>query len=403
MNTQTNKQTVLLGITGGIAAYKAAELVRLLQKRGYDVTCVMTRHACEFIGPTTLRGLTQHPVALDDFENPSAPMHHLSLAQSCDVFAIVPATANALAKIAWGVADDLLTTTAVATKAPLVIAPAMNTAMWQSQQNQNALIAIRERGVRIVEPADGYLACGDVGEGKLANIELIADAIEEELSRGKELAGKTVVVTAGPTRERIDSVRYLSNDSSGKMGYALAHQAHLRGARVILITGPTALYPPRGVEVVRVESAQEMLDVGLSVIYEADALLCAAAVADYRLVNPLEGKMKKTGARLTLELEENPDIVATLGAALKEINPRAFVLGFAAEYDRVEEHAREKLTRKRLDCIVANDISRSDIGFNARENEVSIISRDERYDLQKSSKESIALGIIEYVINVWRA
>ena len=392
------KKTVLLGITGGIAAYKSAELVRSLQKRGHNVMCVMTRHACEFIGPTTLRGLTGHPVALDDFENPSAPMHHLSLAQSCDVFAIVPATANVMAKIAWGVADDLLTTTAVATKAPVVIAPAMNTAMWQSKQNQDALLKLKERGVSIIEPAEGYLACGDVGEGKLADLDAIVQGIEAQLSFAQDLSDTTVLVTAGPTRERIDAVRYLSNDSSGKMGYALAQQAQRRGARVILVSGPTQQYPPRDVEVIRVESAQEMLTAGREVLPEVDIIIGAAAVSDYRPREVYQGKTKRDGSEKTLSLVENPDIIATLASELKQANSQGFVVAFAAEVEDVRENALKKLDKKSVDLIVANDVSREDIGFNASSNEVILISKNEMRELQKSSKEQIAFDIIEYIV-----
>ena len=392
------KKTVLLGITGGIAAYKSAELVRSLQKRGHNVMCVMTRHACEFIGPTTLRGLTGHPVALDDFENPSAPMHHLSLAQSCDVFAIVPTTANVMAKIAWGVADDLLTTTAVATKAPVVIAPAMNTAMWQSKQNQDALLKLKERGVSIIRPAEGYLACGDVGEGKLADLDAIVQGIEAQLSFAQDLSDTTVLVTAGPTRERIDAVRYLSNDSSGKMGYALAQQAQRRGARVILVSGPTQQYPPRDVEVIRVESAQEMLTAGREVLPEVDIIIGAAAVSDYRPREVYQGKAKRDGSEKTLSLVENPDIIATLASELKQANSQGFVVAFAAEVEDVRENALKKLDKKSVDLIVANDVSREDIGFNASSNEVTLISKNEMHELQKSSKEQIAFDIIEYIV-----
>lgn len=394
--TQT-KKTVLLGITGGIAAYKAAELVRVLQKRGLDVMCVMTRHATEFIGAVTLRALTGYPVALDDFENPSAPMRHLNLAQSCDVFAVVPATANVVAKLAWGVADDLLTTTAVATKAPLVVAPAMNTAMWQSEQNQKALRILKERGVAIVEPASGYLACGETGEGKLATLDVIADAIEGQLAVSEELTGKTALITSGPTREKIDDVRYLSNESSGAMGFALARQAKRRGARVIVVSGPTALYPPRGVEVYPVTTAEEMLEVGRRFLPETDILIGAAAVADYRLAQPLEGKHKKDGSPLVLNLVENPDVIAMLSKELKAARPAAVSVGFAAEYENLIENARAKLIKKHLDFVVANDISRKDIGFNTENNEVSIISTHKQVDLPKSSKEDIASGIIETI------
>lgn len=393
-----SKKTVLLGITGGIAAYKSAELVRVLQKRGLDVMCVMTKHACEFIGPTTLRGLTGHPVALDDFENPSAPMHHLSLAQSCDVFAVVPATANVMAKIAWGVADDLLTTTALATKAPVVIAPAMNTAMWQSKQNQDALVLLKEQGATIVEPAEGYLACGDIGEGKLADVEAIARSIEEQLQTSQHLKGSTVLITAGPTRERIDAVRYLSNDSSGKMGYALAHQAVLRGARVILISGPTALYPPRGVERVLVESAQDMLDAARQYLPSADVVIGAAAVCDYRPQQLFEGKLKRNGSDFTLQCIENPDIISTLSHELKVNKPQSFTVAFAAEVENIIENAQRKLEQKNVDLVVANDVSRSDIGFNAQHNEVVLISKTKISELKKSTKEQIAFDIIEYIV-----
>lgn len=399
-NTETHKKcTVLLGITGGIAAYKSAELVRILQKRGHDVMCVMTSHACEFIGPTTLRGLTRHPVALDDFENPSAPMNHLSLAQVCDVFAIVPATANVVNKIAWGVSDDLLTTTALATKAPLVIAPAMNTSMWQAEQTQRSLTLLKEQGATVVEPASGYLACGDTGEGKLADIMVIADAIEAQVSSAHDLMGKTVVVTAGPTRERIDIARYLSNDSSGRMGYALAHQAALRGAHVILISGPTSLPKPRGVELVRVESAQEMLEVCLRYSDEADVIIGAAAVADYAVKDVSTKKMKRDGTERTLELIENPDVIKTLVETVRGNGKETYFVAFAAESSNVLQNAREKLTSKGVDMVVANDISKAGIGFNSTDNAVTLITKKGETDLQKDSKARVAFAIITHVIS----
>lgn len=399
-NTEKHKtKTVLLGITGGIAVYKSAELVRIMQKRGHDVMCVMTKHACEFIGPTTLRGLTHHPVALDDFENPSAPMKHLSLAQVCDVFAIIPATANVINKIAWGVADDLLTTTALATKAPLLIAPAMNTAMWQADQTQQSLSLLKERGVAVVEPASGYLACGDTGEGKLADIELIADAIEAQIAQSQDLAGKTVVVTAGPTRERIDLARYLSNDSSGRMGYALAHQAALRGARVILISGPTSLPKPRGVELIHVESARDMLDIGMRFAPEADVIIGAAAVADYAVKNVSHEKIKRDGSERILELVENPDVIKSLSSVARNNGKKSYCVAFAAESSNVIQNARKKLADKGVDMVVANDISRSDIGFNSVDNAATLITINSEIDLQKDTKERIAFAIITHVIS----
>lgn len=396
-NTHTKQPTMLLGITGGIAAYKAAEFVRLMQKRGYRVKCVMTRHACEFIGPTTLRGLTHEPVALDEFENPSAPMRHLSLAQECDVFAILPATANCLAKIAHGVADDLLTTTALATDAPLVVAPAMNTAMWQAAQTQEACMKLKMRGATIVEPAEGYLACGDTGQGKLADLEVIARAVEDAFSMLRDLKGQTVLITAGPTRERIDEVRFLSNDSSGKMGYALARQAHIRGAQVILISGPVSLPTPRGVEIVRVESAQEMLEASMRFVGLADIVIGAAAVADYAPAERFSGKIKRNGEAISLNLRENPDIIATLAHALRE-KGSGYCVAFAAEAESVVENARKKLIKKGVDLVVANNICEPGIGFNGDNNEVTLITKNIEYSLQKDHKERIASAIISFVI-----
>ena len=363
----TTQPTVLVGVTGCIAAYKACELVRLLQKQGAQVKVVMTPAGARFVTPTTFRALTQHPVALEPIDDPSAPLHHIALAQEASVFVIAPATANTINKLANGVADNLLTTTALATEAPLIIAPAMNVHMWRDAATQHALALLQERGAQIIPPEEGYLACGEEGQGRLAPVEQIATQVLAELNRSQDLTGRRLLITAGPTREHADPARYLSNPASGLTGYALAQQAARRGATVTLISGPTTLPNPFGCTTVRVTSAQEMLVAAQQAFAEhPHAAIFTAAVADFRPAHPSSQKLKKhdKNAPTTLELLPNPDIMATLAAH----KGNTYMVGFAAETQDIIAAAREKLSNKGADLIVANDISNPELGFASTHN-----------------------------------
>jgi phosphopantothenoylcysteine decarboxylase/phosphopantothenate--cysteine ligase len=362
------ERTVLLGVTGCIAAYKSCELVRLLQKAGVRVKVVMTPMGAEFVTPTTFKALTREEVALAPLDDPNAPIRHISLAQEADVFLIAPATANTLSKLANGVADNLLTTTALATEAPLLVAPAMNAHMWRDEATQRSLDLLRERGVSIIEPEAGYLACGEIGEGRLAPVAEIAQRTLAELERSRDLEGRRVLITAGATREHIDPVRYLSNPSSGATGYAIAEEAARRGAEVVLVSGPTTLPDPFGCVVTRVTSALEMLEVATAA-FDAqpfDAAVFTAAVADYRPSERREHKLKKgeQGGEFSLRLVSNPDILATLAAR----KGATFVVGFAAETHDVISAAQRKLEKKGADLIVANDVSDPSLGFASTHN-----------------------------------
>ena len=401
----SDQKLVLLGVTGGIAAYKAVELVRLLQYSGLEVKVVMTEHATEFVGPATFRALSGHEVALDLFEDPGKPIHHISLSTEPDCFVIAPATANVIAKIAQGVADDLLTTTVLAYKGPLVIAPAMNEAMLTDVATQENLALLQARGVRIVDPENGYLACGDVGAGRLADIALICEAVVAELSRCKDLEGKHVVVTAGPTQEPIDAVRFISNHSSGKMGYALAREAKSRGAEVTLITGPVGLRAPEGITIVDVSTAVDMGVALEQAATDADIIVCAAAVSDFRPVEVSDRKLKKDSADVqaleTIHLVENPDLLARVCAlrAAGSLKRDPVIIGFAAETDAVVANARKKLASKSADLIVANDISRDDIGFGSDYNEVVIATHDGEETIGAAPKQIISQEIFDRLID----
>ncbi len=366
-------KTVLLGVTGGVSIYKACEIIRQLQKDGFRVKVVMTEHAAQFINPTLFRTLTREPVGLGLFDNPSDPIHHISLAKEADVFAIAPCTANVAAKLAHGIADDLLTTTALAVTAPVVIAPAMNVNMFNNPATQENLAILRKRGMTIVEADEGYLACGDVGKGKLAPVEAIVSVIEGALSRchAGDLAGKRIVITAGPTREYLDPVRFLSNPSSGKTGFAFAEAARDRGAEVIVVTGPVSLPDVEGVTMVRVQTAQQMFDAVQDVFSTCDMGIFTAAVSDMRPASQSERKLKKgtdDAALSALELVENPDILKTMA----QTKGAQFVIGFAAETDNVREYAQKKLIEKNADMIVANNV-RNGAGFAADDNRVTMV------------------------------
>ena len=386
------KTTVLVGVTGGIAAYKTCELVRTLIKRGYRVKVVMTQAATEFVTPLTFRTLTNEEVAVSLWEDdPAAPVHHISLAEEADVFVIAPCTANVIAKIAHGRADDLLTTSALATEAPIVIAPAMNVHMWRDEVTQANVAALRARGVTFVEPTAGELACGDVGEGRLAPVDDIAAAVVAEAVRARDLEGRTVLVTAGGTQEPIDPVRYIGNRSSGKTGFAIAAEAARRGGAVTLVTGPTHLPDPFCVDVVRVQTALEMRAAVMERVGEADAVIASAAVADFRPAEAAPGKIKKDGAPSAIELVRNPDILAELG----ERDLGGVRIGFAAETSDVERHAREKLKAKRCHMVVANDVSDPALGFGTEANRVLFVTSADVEDSGVIPKRAIAREICD--------
>ena len=396
---------IALGVSGGIAAYKAAEICRQLQERGIRVQVIMTRAAQEFVRPLTFAALSGEKVITDLFgagaETPNieSAVEHIAVAQSIDALLVAPATADIIAKFANGIADDFLTTLFLATTAPVVIAPAMNVNMWENAATQANIKRLEERGVKIVPPDAGYLACGMVGAGRLAANESVVAAAMEALGASQDLAGEIVLVTAGPTREKIDPVRFLGNRSSGKMGYALAEAALRRGARVILVSGPVALEAPTGAEIARVESAEEMRRAVLSRGAEATMIIKAAAVADFRLAQPATEKMKRKGA-MSLELEPTADILAELGAARKESQ---ILIGFAAETSDALENARKKLAAKRVDAIVVNDVSLPGIGFDSERNAVSIVMRERVIEVPESSKWEVAHRVLDAAVEVRKA
>ncbi len=381
---------IALGVSGGIAAYKAAEIVRQLQEHGIRVQVIMTAAAQEFVRPLTFAALSGEKVITSMFgadgEQPNldSAVEHISVAQSIDGLLVAPATADTLAKFAQGIANDFLSTLYLAITAPVVVAPAMNVNMWEHPATQANLEILRRRGVLIIEPGSGYLACGMVGAGRLAEPEEIVAATLERLGIAQDLAGETVLITAGPTHEPIDPVRYIGNRSSGKMGYALAEAALRRGAKVILVSGPTALPPPSAAETIFVETAQQMRTAVLDRWEQASIIIMAAAVADYHVKNFAPEKIKRLGA-LELQLEPNPDILADLGSlrhASGKLSP--MLIGFAAETEKLLENARAKLTNKRVDAIVLNDVSRKDIGFDSDRNEVTIVTADRHHRRARS-------------------
>ncbi len=396
-DTTTNKQkTVLLGVTGCIAAYKSCEILRGLQKAGVRVKVVMTEHATHFVGPTTFRALTHEPVAIGLFDDPSDPIHHISLAEEADLFLIAPATANVVAKIAHGICDDLLSTTAQACTAPLVIAPAMNVHMYEAAATQTNFETLKQRGAQFIEAESGYLACGDVGRGRLADPDVIVARTLEILGEQQDLCGKHILITAGPTAEPIDPVRYITNHSSGKMGYALAEAACKRGAEVTLVSGPSSLDCPSGVKLKRVTTACEMLDACKSVFDNSDIAIFAAAVADMRPQTVSDVKLKKgaSGVDLsTIKLVENPDILATLAAN----KTNQVVIGFAAETNDVETNGKAKLSRKHADMIVANKVG-DGIAFGTDDDAVFLITSDKTQKLELMPKTKLAHIILDKAI-----
>ncbi len=401
MSSEMKKPCVVLGVTGGIAVYKACELLRLLQKRGIDVFVVMTQNACRFVAPLTFETLSGHPVAVDTFDRPQTwEVEHIALAKRADLFLIAPATANIIGKMACGIADDMLSTTVMATRAPVLVAPAMNTGMWENAAVQQNVKTLRARGVEIVAPVSGHLACGDNGAGKLEDVAVIAERACELLFAKKDMEGLRVMVTAGPSREALDPVRYISNRSSGKMGYAIAQAAQKRGAEVTLLSGPVAIEAPQGVKLVPFTTTQELLDRASELAQEQDLLIQAAAPADYRAKEIAPQKIKKQGGEpMTFTLVENPDVAATLGKAKR--SGQVFV-GFAAETNDVLAHARDKLARKNLDMIVANDVTRPGAGFDVDTNIVTLITKDGQEALPMMSKAEVAQRILDRALALRR-
>jgi len=389
--------TVVLGVTGCIGAYKACEVLRELQRRGVDVHVVMTKHATEFVSAMTFEALSRHPVFLDQFAlGTEGDIRHISLADAAQVLLVAPATANILGKFARGIADDALTTLYLATKAKVVVAPAMNVNMFDHPAVRENLDILRARGVRIVEPGSGYLACGWLGRGRLAEPADIVAAAMDVLGAPSsgDLAGETVLVTAGPTVEDLDPVRFLSNRSTGRMGFALAETARDRGARVVLVAGPTSIEPPAGVDLVQVRSAEEMARAVTDRVGPATIVAMAAAVSDYRPAERAPSKLKKMPGEGTLALTRTPDILATLGKS----KGRRFVIGFAAETDRVLENARAKRAAKNADLLVANDVSRPDSGFASDHNAAVLIDAKAETELPLMSKRALADRIWDRVL-----
>jgi phosphopantothenoylcysteine decarboxylase / phosphopantothenate---cysteine ligase len=391
---------VTVGVTGGIAAYKAAELVRALQRQALEVHVVMTEAACRFVQPLTFAALSGHKVITslwDETETASASydssIEHIGEAQATDALVVAPATANTLAKFAHGMADDFLTTLYLATTAPVLVAPAMNVNMWEHAATKANLEILRQRGVRVIEPGTGELACGMVGPGRMAEPEAIADAVLNALGRRHDLAGEVVLVTAGGTREALDPVRFLGNRSSGKMGYALAEAAQARGARVILITGPSSLYPPSHCEVVKITSAEQMRTAVLDRMREATLVIKAAAVADYRPLNVSEQKLKRTGP-LTLELAPTEDILAEV---VRRRGPGQLIVGFAAETENRMENGRAKLLRKGADAIVVNDVSGNHVGIDSDDNAATFLTTSTAIELPAMPKRKLADRILDEI------
>jgi phosphopantothenoylcysteine decarboxylase/phosphopantothenate--cysteine ligase len=393
---------IALGVTGGIAAYKAAEIVRQLQDRGIRVQVVMTHAAQEFVRPLTFAALSGEKVITSMFApgdgstpNIDSAIEHIAVAQSIDALVVAPATADILARFAQGIASDFLTTLYLATTAPVVVAPAMNVNMWNHPATQANLQILRQRGVKIVEPGAGYLACGMTGAGRLAENESIVAAVLEALGASQDLNGETVLITAGPTREKIDPVRYLTNRSSGRMGYAMAEAALRRGARVLLVSGPSSLTAPAAAELTRVESTEEMRDAVLNLLPQATVVIKTAAVSDYRPKAAAGQKIKRKGP-MTLELEATPDILKEL--SLKK--SAQLVVGFAAETENVLENARQKLLSKNLDAIVVNDVSREGVGFDSDRNAVTIITRDEVVEVPETTKWEVAQRVLDQIVRL---
>ncbi len=393
------KKTVVLGVTGGIAVYKALDVVSRLKKKNIDVHVIMTKSATEFVGELSFRSLSQNPVVTDMFERPyTFDIEHISLAKKADLFLILPATANIIGKIANGIADDMLSTTVMATRAPVVIAPAMNTFMYENPIVQKNINLLKEYGYHFVEPLSGRLACGDVGKGKMESPEVIVEYAEMLLNDKKDLKGKNILITAGPTREDIDPVRFITNKSSGKMGYSIAKAARDRGANVILVTGPTSINPPRFIETINVYSADEMYKAVINNIDRSDIIIKSAAVADYSPLEVSNIKIKKSDETINISFKKNKDILKEVG----QNKSSKIVVGFAAETNNVLENAKLKLKNKNLDMIVANDVSMKDSGFDVDNNKVTIITNNSFKEYEILSKYEVANNILDEILKIKR-
>jgi len=390
---------VVLGVTGGIAAYKACEIVSRLKKLHANVRVVMTEHACRFVAPLSFETLSGNQVYVSQFDH-NWEIEHISLAKSADLMLVAPATANFLGKMANGIADDLMSTTAMAMTAPVLIAPAMNTAMWKNPATQANLKTLSDRGIRFVGPESGFLACGDTDVGRMSEPAKIVEEVIRLLTRKKDLAGKHVMVTAGPTREMLDPVRFLSNRSTGKMGYAIAEAARDRGARVTLVSGPVNLAPVSGVEMVNIQSTLDLYDQVTTRAKTADVVIQAAAPADFRPESVSETKIKKTGDDMTVHLIPNPDIAAQLG---RDKHEGQVLVAFAAETNDVLENAQKKLLKKNADMIVANDVTMPGAGFAGNTNCVTLITRNDMESLPLMSKRDVADAILDKVLKISEA
>ena len=390
-------KTILLGVTGGIAAYKSASLASRLVKAGAEVRVIMTEHATNFINPITFETLTGHKCITDTFDrNFEFQVEHVSLAKKADVIMVAPATANIIAKLAHGLADDMLTTTILASHAPKLIAPAMNTGMYENPVTQDNLALLKKYGMKVIEPAAGHLACGDEGKGKMPEPEILYEHILRSCACKQDMKGLKVLVTAGPTQEAVDPVRFLTNHSSGRMGYSIAKACMLRGADVTLVTGRTALTPPLFVDVVPVVSAKDMYDAVISRSNEMDIIIKAAAVADYRPVHVAEEKVKKSDGSFSLELERTDDILKYLGEHKK---PGQFLCGFSMETENMLENSRKKLEKKHLDMIAANNLNVPGAGFETTTNIITIITPDSVKELELMSKDDAAFRLLDDILS----
>ncbi len=394
-------KNVVLGVTGGIAAYKASEVVSSMRKLHAKVDVIMTENATKLVAPLTFETLSNRPVCVDTFARiESWDVKHISLAQKADVFLVAPATANLMAKLAHGIADDMLSTTLLATKAPILLAPAMNTGMWTAEATRQNLQTLKARGVHTVGPGSGFLACGDTGSGRMSEPEEIVEAVCQLLTAKQDLQGMKVLVTAGPTVERIDPVRYLTNDSSGKMGYAIAQAAADRGAQVTIVSGPVHIAPPAGAQVLPVQSTLDLYHTMLDACPEQDIVIQAAAPADYRVENPADQKIKKQdGEALVLTLVENPDVAKAVG---EQKRPGQVLVGFAAETQQVTENAIKKLHKKHLDMIVANDVTAEGAGFGVDTNIVTLITEEGLNPLPKMTKRQVGDRILDEALRLYQ-
>ena len=395
-------KTVVLGVTGGIAAYKSCEVVSRLRKAGAKVHVIMTKNACQFVAPLTFETLSNNPCVTDTFDRPERwEVEHVALAKQADLFLIAPATANIMAKMACGIADDMLSTTVLATRAPVLLAPAMNTGMWENIATRENLETLKKRGVQFIGPEGGLLACGDVGAGRMSEPVQIVEKCAELLRREQDLAGLRVLVTAGPTRETVDPVRFITNRSSGKMGYAIAEAARQRGAEVTLVTGPVNLAAPAGIQTVPVQSTEDLLAAMLRLCPDQDIVIQAAAPADYKPEAAASQKLKKQGdGRLTLHMVPTPDVARAVGQQKK---PGQTLVGFAAETEKLTDHAQAKLESKNLDMIVANDVTKPGAGFDVDTNIAELITREDRRELPIMTKRALADAILTRVMELRKA